>query len=204
MRALLVPVKSFRDAKHRLSPVLADDEREQLARRLAQTVVDVNGSADLFVACDDGSVAAWAASQGAFVLWTPGLGLSGAVTAGVAHLAAAGFDLAVVTHADLPLMTSLREFGTDGAVTLAPDRTLDGTNVAAVPTGAGFEFSYGPRSFVRHRAEAERCGLAVHVIYDTRLASDVDVPEDLQYASAQLDAIRTAPEQPPITVAMGS
>jgi 2-phospho-L-lactate guanylyltransferase len=204
MRAILVPVKSFRDAKHRLSPALAHPEREQLARRLAQTVIDVNGSADLFVACDDGSVADWASSEGAFVLWTPGLGLSGAVTAGVAHLAAAGFDLAVVTHADLPLMTSLRAFGTEGAVTLAPDRTLDGTNVAAVPTDAGFVFSYGPRSFVRHRAEAERCGLAVHVIYDTRLASDVDVPEDLQYATAQLDAARVAATGAAVTAAIGS
>jgi 2-phospho-L-lactate guanylyltransferase len=187
MRAILVPVKSFRDAKHRLSPVLDNDQREYLARRLAQTVLDVNGTADLFVACDDGSVADWASSAGAFVLWTPGLGLSGAVESGVAYLAREGFDLAVVTHADLPMMTSLRSFGADGAVTLAPDRKLNGTNVAAVPTKAGFAFSYGPRSFTRHRAEAVRCGLPLHVVYDPRLASDVDVPADLEYATAQLE-----------------
>jgi 2-phospho-L-lactate guanylyltransferase len=187
MRAILVPVKSFQQAKLRLSPVLDADARATLARRLAQKVLDVNGTTDLFVACDDGEVADWAADAGAYVLWTPGLGLSGAVEAGVAHLARLGFDLVVVTHADLPKMTSLRQFGTDDAVTLAPDRRLDGTNVAAVPARSDFRFSYGPRSFDRHRAEAVRLGLPIHVVYDPRLASDVDVPDDLRFATALLD-----------------
>jgi 2-phospho-L-lactate guanylyltransferase len=187
MRAILVPVKSFRQAKHRLSPVLSDERREFLARRLAEVVLDVHGSEDIFVVCDDGAVADWASSSGAFVLWTPDLGLSGAVETGVAYLAQKGFDLAVVTHADLPMMTSLREFGTEGAVTLAPDRVLDGTNVAAVPARAGFRFAYGAHSFVRHCAEAARLGLPLHTVYDSRLASDVDVPEDLHFAAAILN-----------------
>ncbi len=70
MRAILVPVKAFRQAKHRLSPVLDGAGRAALARRLAQTVVNVNGPENLFVACDDGEVADWATSAGAFVLWT--------------------------------------------------------------------------------------------------------------------------------------
>ncbi len=191
MRAILVPVKSFRKAKHRLEPVLDDRDREALARRLAQVVVDVNGSTDLFVACDDGEVADWAAGTGAFVLWTPGLGLSGAVATGVEYVARHGFDLAVVAHADLPKMTSLREFGEDGAVTIAPDRQLDGSNVIAIPTGSGFRFSYGSRSFRRHCEEAARVGLALRVVYDPNLAADVDVPADLIFAETILDAMRT-------------
>jgi 2-phospho-L-lactate guanylyltransferase len=189
MRAILVPVKAFREAKHRLSPVLDDLGRERLARRMAATVLAVNSGENLFVACDDGAVADWATSAGAFVLWTPGLGLSGAVEAGVAYLASQGFSLAVVAHADLPRVTALGSFGEDGTVTLAPDRTLDGTNVAAVPTGSGFRFAYGPRSFSRHRLEAERLGLTLRVVYDSRLAADVDVPGDLVHASALLAAI---------------
>jgi 2-phospho-L-lactate guanylyltransferase len=98
-------------------------------------------------------------------------------------------------------MTSLRAFGNEGVVTLAPDRSLDGTNVAGVPTRAGFRFSYGPGSFARHRAEAERCGLAVHLVYDARLACDVDTPEDLRYAITQLDAPAAA-ALAPATVAI--
>ncbi|MCU1493099.1 MAG: hypothetical protein JWO62_863 [Acidimicrobiaceae bacterium] len=137
------------------------------------------GDLPVYVACDDRTVASWAAAHGANVLWTPGLGLSGAVASGVASLAERGFDLAVVSHADLPLVTSLAGIGDEGEVTLAPDRRLDGTNVACVPTSAGFQFAYGPGSFTRHVAEARRLALTVRVVYDWRLASDLDVPDDL-------------------------
>ena len=90
----------------------------------------------------------------------------------------------IVAHADLPLADDLRPIadGFDG-VTLVPDRRADGTNVLCVPAGAGFDFQYGPRSFARHRAEAERLGLRHRVVDDARLAWDVDVPEDLLYPS---------------------
>jgi 2-phospho-L-lactate guanylyltransferase len=61
-----------------------------------------------------------------------------------------------------------------------PDRRRDGTNVAVVPTGAGFCFTYGAASFERHRREAARLGLPCEIIYDRRLAIDIDLPEDLE------------------------
>ncbi len=200
MRAILLPVKAFDRAKGRLAPVLDGEERSALARALADVVVAANGTEDLYVACDSGEVADWAVHAGAYVLWTPGLGLSGAVISSVAHLGTLGYDLVVVAHADLPLMTSLREFGTPGTVTLAPDRVLDGTNVAAVPPSAGFRFAYGPGSFARHRAEATRVGLPLRVVYDPALAADVDVPADLRFATAltgaQVQRVGTAPTVP--------
>ena len=66
-----------------------------------------------------------------------------------------------------------------GTVTLVPDRRRDGTNVAVVPTGAGFCFAYGAGSFERHRTEAARLGLPCQIVYDRRLALDIDLPEDL-------------------------
>jgi 2-phospho-L-lactate guanylyltransferase len=179
VRCLLVPVKSFRQAKLRLAEALSADQRYRLARDLADIVLGACGTMPTFVACDDDEVADWASARGATVLWTPGRGLSGAVTAGVGHLATKGFDLVVVAHADLPLAFGLEEFGAPGSVTLAPDHRIDGTNVAAVPANAGFAFSYGPGSFARHRDEAVRLGLSYQVVYDWRLASDVDLPSDL-------------------------
>jgi 2-phospho-L-lactate guanylyltransferase len=113
------------------------------------------------------------------VLWTAGLGLSGAVTAAVDHLAITGTGLVVVAHGDLPFVPPLDHFGEEGVVTLAPDRRELGTNVAAVPAASGFRFSYGTGSFARHRAEAARLGLACTVVLDWRLATDVDHPSDL-------------------------
>jgi 2-phospho-L-lactate/phosphoenolpyruvate guanylyltransferase len=69
-------------------------------------------------------------------------------------------------------------------VTLVPDRRDDGTNVACIPTGHGFTFSYGPASFGRHRAEARRLQLPLHIVRQPSLAWDVDVPGDLDYCNA--------------------
>jgi 2-phospho-L-lactate guanylyltransferase len=179
VRAVLVPVKSFAQAKHRLSPVLDDTGRAALARHLGSLVLAAAGDCPTHVACDDDEVADWALEQGAQVLFTPGLGLSGAVTAGVAQLGARGIELVVVAHADLPFAHDLDAFGQIGEVTLAPDRRLDGTNLAAVPAASGYTFSYGPASFSRHRAEAERLGLRCRIVHDWRLAFDVDTPAEL-------------------------
>ncbi len=179
VRALLVPVKSFAKAKGRLAGVLDASERRALAEDLASRVIGAASGMPVFVACDDRVVAGWARARGADVLWTPGLGLSGAVARGVERLASLGVDMAVVSHADLPLVTSFAGLGTDGAVTLVPDRHLAGTNVACVPTRSGFRFSYGLGSFARHRAEARRLGLGPRVVYDWSLACDLDVPGDL-------------------------
>ncbi len=179
MRALLVPVKSFRFAKLRLASRMSAAGRAELARELARRVLASGRGLATYVACDDGEVADFAIGAGATVLWTPARGLSGAVTAAVAHLAREGFELVVVAHADLPFVESLSSFGELGEVTIAPDRSATGTNVAAVPARAGFRFAYGRGSFERHLQEAARLGLVCRVVRDWRLATDVDHPSDV-------------------------
>src|SRR5262245_30896569 len=149
---------------------------------MATQVVAAAGPLPVAVVCDDDEVRAWAEEHGARVVWCPGRGLNGAVVDGVAALAADGVDQVVVAHADLPLATSLAWVADhhDG-VTLVPDRRDDGTNVACVPSRSGFAFAYGPGSFDRHRAEAERLGLAVRIVRDPALGSDVAVPADLDF-----------------------
>jgi 2-phospho-L-lactate guanylyltransferase len=177
--AVVVPVKAFHAAKLRLAPALSPDVRSVLAREMATAVVRAAGDLPVTVVCDDAAVRAWATQIGAEVRWTPGLGLDGAVEAGVAHVREAGADRVVVAHADLPLATGLDHVVGRSGVVLVPDRRADGTNVIAVPAAAAFRFSYGPGSFDRHRAEAHRLGLAVEVRTDVALGWDVDVPDDL-------------------------
>ena len=179
MRALLVPLKSFAQAKARLSASLADEARVALVQRLAAGVLSAAGALPSYVVCDDGAVADWSVRRGATALYAPGLGLNGAVSAGVDLLGELGFGLVVVAHADLPFVEGLDQFGVEGAVTIAPDRREDGTNVMALPTGTPFRFSYGPGSFDHHRLEAARLGLRTTIVRDTRFATDVDLPADL-------------------------
>jgi 2-phospho-L-lactate guanylyltransferase len=131
------------------------------------------------VVCDDELVALWARSKGAIVLQEPGKGLNGAVGAGVARLAEAGAHEVVVAHSDLPRARDLSALTGFDAVSLVPDRREDGTNVICIPASSGFRFSYGPGSFSRHLAEAERLGIAVRVVREPHLAWDVDLPSDI-------------------------
>lgn len=178
--AVLVPVKAFAQAKLRLAPALEPAARAELARAMAARVLRAAHPLPVSVVCDDEEVRAWAERQGAEAIWTPGLGLNGAVEAGVAHLARRGVAHAIVAHADLPMATDLTWLVTDGAVTLVPDRHRDGTNVAAVPTDAGFRFAYGAASFAHHRTEAAQLGLAVRLVPDAPLGWDIDLPADLE------------------------
>jgi 2-phospho-L-lactate/phosphoenolpyruvate guanylyltransferase len=177
--AVLVPVKGFSEAKVRLAPALGPPERASLAREMATAVVRAARPLPVAVVCDDTEVAEWARGLGALVLWEPGRGLNGAVESGVEQLAAAGVARVVVAHGDLPHAAGLATIAGGDGVLLVPDRRRDGTNVAVVPSDAGFRFSYGPASFARHLAEARRLALAVDVRDDPLLAFDVDWPADL-------------------------
>jgi 2-phospho-L-lactate/phosphoenolpyruvate guanylyltransferase len=182
---LLVPVKAFTNAKARLSAVLGDAEREQLARWSAARVLAAAGELPTYVACDDEQVAAWASEHGATVLWHPGVGLNAAVNGSVAELRAAGVTDVVVAHGDLPRAHALAGLTQPGTVTLVPDRRGDGTNVIAVPTKLDFRFAYGPGSFQRHLAAAITSGHSVRVHRDPLLAADIDTPADLAHPLVQ-------------------
>lgn len=177
--AVVVPVKDFSKAKVRLAGELDAAQRAELARDMATIVVRAAAPLPVVVVCDDAVVREWAEDQGAEVIWTPGLGLNGAVQAGVAELARRGVPKAVVAHSDLPLATTFDWVPATDGLTLVPDRRLDGTNVLALPTRAGFRFAYGAGSFQRHRSEGLRLGLEVRVVRDARLGWDVDHPGDL-------------------------
>jgi len=178
--AVLVPVKSFQNAKTRLSPALNPADRATLARQMAAQVVAAAAPLPVTVVCDDPEVAAWARQLGAAVVGEPGRGLNGAVAAGVAHLRSQGIAEVVVAHGDLPWARKLDRLTGFAGITLVPDRRQDGTNVIYLPAMTNFRFSYGPGSFKRHLAEAQDLGVAVRVIRPPDLTWDVDVPEDLQ------------------------
>ncbi|MCU1346764.1 MAG: hypothetical protein JWL70_3030 [Acidimicrobiia bacterium] len=178
-RAVLVPVKRFQEAKARLAGALPPNERAELARAMATTVVQAAFPLPVWVVCDDAEVAAWARECGAGVLWRPGRGLNRAVTDGAQALGEMAIDQVIVAHSDLPHAVSLEWVARLPMVTLVPDRRDEGTNVISLPTNINFRFAYGPGSFRRHAAEARRHGLAVRVVREPNLGWDVDLPDDL-------------------------
>lgn len=179
--AVLIPVKAFHAAKARLTRVLPPADRERLARWMAGEVVRAAGDLPVFVACDDDGVATWAEEAGAVVLWSPGLGLNGAVDAGVATVAGKGVDHVVICHGDLPVPGPLADVVVADTVVLVPDRRRDGTNVLGRPCSVAIPASYGAGSFRRHLDSALSSGARVSVRADTRLAIDLDTVDDLRH-----------------------
>lgn len=177
--AVLMPVKAFTEAKQRLADVLSGNDRQRLARWMAEGVVRAAGTTPVRVVCDSEVVSDWARSVGAEPLWTAELGLNGAVDDGVAQLTVAGYDHIIVAHADLPFPRSLLDVARPDTATFVPDARRDGTNVMAFPSARPIPAQYGPGSFARHWASA--AGTLRELRPDPMLAIDVDDPTDLAH-----------------------
>lgn len=184
---VLIPVKSFGEAKRRLSPSLSEEARSVLAQRFANTVVDAAHGLPVAVVCDDEGVARWAQSRSLSVLREEGSGLNAAVHLAVHELQSMGVGRAVIVHSDLPLAQDLRWLADSSGIVLVPDHRLDGTNAMSLPLRPDvlerFEFSYGVGSFRKHLDQALALGVALGisttVTHDPDLNHDVDLPEDL-------------------------
>jgi len=175
-------MKAFALAKLRLSAVLSNHERAELARAMATVVIKAAEPLEAHVVCDDEEVAAFAESLGATVEWAAEHNLNGAVQHASDTLGKRGIQRIIVCHADLPFAQDLLSLAEAESteVLLVTDRHCQGTNVLSVPTGTAFTFSYGPGSFVRHQQQAQRCELTARVVDSDALSWDVDEPEDLQ------------------------
>ena len=125
------------------------------------------------------SVADFARDRGAEVWSSDARDLNAAVQGAYEGLSAR-FGLIAIAHGDLRRPAGLGAFEPSEGVTLVTDHHGTGTNVLALPGGAGFIFAYGPGSAQAHEAEARRLGLAVHVITRGPWCFDVDRPEDLE------------------------
>ena len=192
--AVLIPVKRFALAKRRLAGLLDDDQRVDLAQWLAGRVVAAAGTLPVFVACEDEAVAAWADTVGAEVLWTPGLGLNGAVESSRTTISGKGFDHLVIAHSDLPLAgRPLRRWPSAGRSASSPIAPAAAPTCCRCRSRRAIAISYGTGSFDAHLTQAlalagdQRPGLRVEVRRDPRLALDVDTPDDLAHPALRTE-----------------
>jgi 2-phospho-L-lactate guanylyltransferase len=179
---VVVPVRAFVGGFARLAGRLDPEARAELAFRLADRVVDAAAGMPVIVVSSAPEVRTWATGRGLQLVDDPGT-LDGAAAAGRARVVELGCERVVVVHADLPRARSLAAVTDavgEAAAVLVPDHHGDGTPVLSVPVAAPFRFAYGPGSFARHVAEAERVGLEVRVVHDDDLSFDVDEPADLE------------------------
>lgn len=188
----IVPVKASPDSKSRLSGALDATARAALVDAMLACVLDAASQArNIPRVCLLGTPRS-SPPEGVALLAEPSGGLNAAVASALAEATAQGASRVVFIHGDLPLVTprdlELLAAAPAGEIAIAPDRHGTGTNALSLPLpeARGFSFAFGPDSFARHIAEAQRLGLEVEEIHSPGLARDIDEPEDLADAAALL------------------
>lgn len=185
---VIVPIRSFADAKSRLGTVLDAGQRSHLASTCAARVLTRAGVDRSVVVCNDDDVEQWARALGVSTCRVEGNGLNQSLQAAVPRIMAERRPAEIViVHADLAFPDALADldtivpFGTARSVTVVPDRHHDGTNVLTLGCDIvpQWRFSYGPGSCDAHCEHARSLGAQLHVVDGSDLGFDLDTPEDL-------------------------
>ena len=188
----VVPIRSLRHGKTRLSSVIGNEARQTLLRGIADRVVtaavDSGPVETVLVVSPDAETLAWAAGLGPAVLASPQPldrpGLNGAIDAGRAWALDHDASAVISLFADLPLIVpdDIRGLvARTEPVVLGPDRRGEGTNALLLRLagrGAEFSFAFGDGSLARHREEARRLGLNAALHAAPGIAFDLDTPDD--------------------------
>jgi 2-phospho-L-lactate guanylyltransferase len=187
MKTVLLPVKTFTNAKQRLVPALDAPTRAGLARAMCADVLNalartrVAERVIVFTAEDE---AIGMARPFGFdvVVETSVDGHSAAVNHMVSELLSSSARILSIAI-DLPrLVPSEIDFALDAAsepVTLIPSRDCTGTNGVVFISPAHIAMEYGEGSFRRHLSKAAAAGHRADVMSLPGFAFDIDTPEDL-------------------------
>ena len=202
MRALLLPVKDLRNSKQRLVGVLSTEERFELAEAmLSDTFRAVRGvrRADKVFVVTNYAPAIQAANENGWHVLLEDQQISESASVdfaarqcealGVTALLRLPLDLPLVKSADIDDLLAI-ECSAPGMV-IVPSRDGTGTNAILRTPPTLFPSHFGPGSFAKHCAEAERSGAEILVRRNPRLEMDVDDESDLR-ALLQHDLTGTA------------
>ncbi len=206
----LIPVKGFRNAKQRLSPILSCAARELLAKAMFHDVLTqarmVRGIAATFVVTGDDKVASMALTAGAEVIRESAeTGETGAVDFARLELKRAGCEGVMIIPGDMPLvraadlevvMAQVPDDASAPFAMLVPSHDRLGTNALLLAPPDIIELRFGHDSFNFHLAQVRAQGLPVRCFENEHIALDIDEPKDLErfltYDLADGEATRVA------------
>ena len=190
----LMPVKGFRNAKQRLTPLLNNAARESLAETMFRDVLTAvrvsRGLAGTFVVTGDDRVAAIASAAGAEVLREPAEnGETGAVDFARRELTNAGCEAVLILPGDMPLVRAsdvevvMAQVPQDAAAPFAllvPSHDRLGTNALLLAPPDLIKLRFGHDSFTFHMSQVSAQGLPLRFVENEHMALDIDEPQDLE------------------------
>jgi 2-phospho-L-lactate guanylyltransferase len=190
----LIPVKGFRNAKQRLSPLLGAAERELFAETMFRDVLcqvlAAPGLSATFVVTGNDRVAEIARSQGAAVIRERAeTGETEAVDFARRQLCGSGREGVLILPGDMPLVRSAdieqllaqvpAGAGAPFAV-LVPSHDRLGTNALLLAPPDLIKLRFGYDSFTFHLGQLAAKGLPLRFFENERIALDIDEPKDLE------------------------
>jgi 2-phospho-L-lactate/phosphoenolpyruvate guanylyltransferase len=198
----LLPVKGFRNAKQRLTPLLTSAAREQLAETMFRDVLGqvriARGLVAMFVVTSDEKVAAIAAAAGAEIIReAEEKGETTAVDFARLELKSAGYEAVLIIPGDMPLvraadieqvLAQVPEGATAPFALLVPSHDRLGTNALLLAPPDVIKLRFGYDSFNFHMTQVVAQGLPSRYIENERIALDIDEPMDLdRLLSCEID-----------------
>jgi 2-phospho-L-lactate guanylyltransferase len=195
----IVPVKPLRRGKSRLAGVLTEEERlglnSQLLIHTVDTLSKIPEIEHILVVSRDQAALALARAHGARTVQENGAPeLNVALTRATIVAKRYATRGVLIIPSDLPMVskedvyTMLEMVKDPPVVVVAPDRKKEGTNALLVCPVGLIEYDYGPNSFERHCQRARQAGARLEICELPSLALDMDVPEDLELVSNELES----------------
>jgi len=195
----IVPVKPLRRGKSRLAGVLTQEERlglnSQMLIHTVDILRDIPEIEQVLVVSRDQAALSLARSHGARTVQENGAPeLNIALTRATVVAQSYATRGVLIVPSDLPMITKedvyamLERVQDPPVVVVAPDRKKEGTNALLVCPVGLIEYDYGPNSFERHCQSARQVGARLEICELPSLALDMDMPEDLELVSDELDA----------------
>ena len=190
----LLPVKGFRNAKQRLSPLLGAADRELLAeamfRDVLREVTRARGLEATFVVTGNDRVAAIATAMGAAVIHEPSeTGETGAVDFARLNLKRMGHEAVLILPGDMPLvrasdieqvLAQVPDGVTAPFALLVPSHDRLGTNALLLAPPDVIRLRFGYDSFSYHLSQVSALGLPLRFFENDSIGLDIDEPKDLE------------------------
>lgn len=202
MKFAIVPVKDLSKAKERLSSVLPQDLRTDLAYAMLEDVLTALKGARLldriFIVTMDRNAIRIAGEIGIEIIEeTEQKGESDSVDRASRVCMEMGAKSVLVIPGDAPLITSQdidfitgKETGPPSVV-LVPARDMLGTNAILRNPPDAIPSRFGHDSFRKHIEEAEKKGIRIEYYENERVGLDIDHPDDLKIFASEKSGTRT-------------
>ncbi len=190
MRYILIPVKDLSQAKQRLAGLMAPEERTRLAWSMLETTFAaasrVKNADCIAVVTLYPPAIAHAEEYGMEVFVeadqisesiSVDLGSREAKRRGASAVLRLPIDLPLITTADIEAI--LENDTSEDLVVLVPSRDGTGTNAILRRPPDLFPSQFGPGSLAKHLIQAKRAKARCKIVEMSRIALDIDDPEDL-------------------------